>query len=298
MTRADDGRRRRLQAGLLGWARGSLRDTPWRRTRDPWRVLVSETMLQQTQVDRVLPRYERFVARFPTAAACAVAPSGEVIELWQGLGYNRRAVALHRAATVVVERHGGEVPSGLDDLLGLPGVGPYTARAVRVFAHGERSAVVDVNVQRVLRRAVAGRSLTPPQTQALADELVAALADGDVWLWNQAIMEVGARHCRKRAPRCETCPLVGECVWAATDGSPDPADGTGTTQSRFEGSDRQGRGRLVDALRRGPVELDDADSITGWADATRTASVVEGLVRDGLVHLDQGVLRLPDGADG
>ena len=263
-------------------------------------MLVSETMLQQTQVERVVPRYEAFVARFPDATSCAAAPVGDVITLWQGLGYNRRAVALHRTATEVVQRHDGRVPAALDELLALPGVGPYTARAVRVFAHGGHEAVVDVNVERVLRRAVAGEPLDRRATQALADELVAPLVGEDVWTWNQAVMELGARHCRKRAPRCDDCPLREHCAWrageAAGAAAADPAAGAGSTQSRFEGSDRQGRGRIVDALRDGPLPVERADEVTGWDDEGRTARVVEGLVADGLVRQDGAVLRLPAGS--
>jgi A/G-specific adenine glycosylase len=292
----DDARRTRLRAALLDWARASLRDTPWRRTRDPWQVLVSEVMLQQTQVDRVVPRWEAFVQRFPDPASCAAAPVAEVIRLWQGLGYNRRAVALHGTAVAVVEHHGGTVPVELDELLALPGVGPYTARAVRVFAHGRRDAVVDVNVERVLRRAVVGGPLGRTATQALADELVHHLDDGDVWTWNQAVMELGARHCRKRGPRCVECPLVAACAWAGT--GEDPAAGTGSTQSHFDGSDRQGRGRIVDAVRTGPLRLDGVPAVTGWADDERVARVVDGLVADGLVRRRGDTLLLPDGPGG
>lgn len=291
-----DPRVERLAAALLAWGRTELRDTPWRRTRDPWRVLVSETMLQQTQVDRVVPRYEAFVASFGDPAACAAAPRSAVVRAWEGLGYNRRAVALHRTATIVVEEHGGRVPRSLDDLLALPGVGPYTARAVRVFAHGLPDAVVDVNVARVLRRAVAGGTLAPAATQALADVLVDRLDDGDAWTWNQAVMELGARHCRRRSPRCATCPLLAGCAWAG-DGD-DPAAGVGSVQSRFDGSDRQGRGRIVAAARRGPVAVAELATVTGWVDDARTGAVVASLVADGLVTVADGVLRLADEASG
>lgn len=292
----DDPRVRRLRRRLLRWGREELADTPWRRTRDPWLVLVSETMLQQTQVERVVPRYEAFVDRFPDAASCAAAARAEVLRLWAGLGYNRRAVSLHRTAAAVVRDHGGTVPSSLEDLLALPGVGPYTARAVRVFAHGLPDAVVDVNVRRVVSRAVAGERRTPPATQALADALVDGLSSGQAWTWNQSLMELGARHCRKRAPRCGSCPLQQDCAWTA-DG-PDPAAGTSPPQSRFEGSDRQGRGRLVAAARAGAVAVADADRVTGWGDPVRTASVVAGLVSDGLLCQDGAVLRLPDEVGG
>lgn len=281
-----------LQRDLLAWGRRELRDMPWRRTRDPWAILVAETMLQQTQVSRVAPRWTDFLDRWPTATACAEASRAAVLRAWQGLGYNRRAVALHRAAQAVAEDHGGTVPSDLDALLALPGVGPYTARAVRAFAHELDDGVVDVNAARVLARAVAGERLTPRRAQDLADELV---PPGEGWLWNQSVLELGATHCRKRRVTCEVCPVAAHCAWRGV--GPDPAEGsagTGGTQSRFEGSDRQGRGRLLDALRAGPVRVQDAAHVTGWDDAERTARVVAGLVADGLVARTGPVLTLPD----
>ncbi len=165
---------------------------------------------------------------------------------------------------------------------------------MRVFAHGRRDAVVDVNVERVLRRAVLGAA-PPAGTQALADALVGALDEDEVWTWNQAVMELGARFCRKRAPRCADCPLLATCAWAGR--GEDPAAGTGTSQSRFEGSDRQGRGRIVDAVRAGPLPLAEVATVTGWDDEERAARVVAGLVADGLVRRQDGVLRLPGTGD-
>jgi A/G-specific adenine glycosylase len=156
---------------LLGWWEATWRDLPWRRTRDPWAVLVSEVMLQQTQVDRVVPRWHRFLARFPSAAACADAGVGPVVEEWAGLGYNRRAVSLHRCAVAVTAQHGGELPADLAGLLALPGIGPYTARAVLAFAFEADVAVVDTNVGRILAR-TSGRTLSAVEAQALADDLV------------------------------------------------------------------------------------------------------------------------------
>jgi A/G-specific adenine glycosylase len=161
-----------LAGALLGWSEQSRRDLPWRRTRDPWAVLVSELMLQQTQVARVVRIYPGFMARFPDPASCARAPAGAVIEAWSGLGYNRRALNLHRIATTVVDRHGGQLPDTIEGLMALPGVGPYTARAVSVFAFEAECGVVDTNAWRVLARAVAGSRLSGRDAQALADELV------------------------------------------------------------------------------------------------------------------------------
>lgn len=269
---------------LLSWYRGNGRhDLPWRATRDPWAVLVSELMLQQTQVPRVLPKYAAFLARFPTVASCAAAPVGEVVRLWAGLGYNRRAVNLHRAAVVVTERHDGCVPDDLDALLALPGIGPYTARAVLAFAFEQPVCPLDVNTARPLARALGVAS------QADADALVPR---PDAWRWNQALMDVGALVCRRQAPSCASCPLAQACAWGGV--GPDPAAPAGR-QSRFEGSDRQGRGRLVDALRHGPVTADELAVVMGWPDdAERAERVAADLVADGLaVRLGDRRLALP-----
>ena len=287
----------RVKAALLDWSeREGWRDLPWRRTRDAWAVLVSELMLQQTQVARVLPRYDAFLRRFPTVAACAAAPVGEVVRLWAGLGYNRRAVNLHRCAAACVSLHDGRLPSTLEDLLALPGIGPYTARAVLVFAHEHDVAVLDTNVARVVARLV-GRRLTVGEAQAEADALVPL---GDGWRWNQAVLDLGATVCVKRSPRCERCPVTSSCAWMqAGRPQPDPADGSGGTggrQSTFAGSDRQGRGRLVDALRLGPVALDHVAACAGWPDdPVRADRVASSLVADGLAELtpDRRSLRLP-----
>jgi A/G-specific adenine glycosylase len=254
-------------------------------------VLVSEQMLQQTQVARVLPRYEAFLERFPTVAACAAASAGDVVRLWDGLGYNTRAVRLHAAAVAVTERHGGTVPGSLPSLLALPGLGPYTARAVLAFAYeDDGAAVVDVNVARVLQR-LAGTQVPPREVQRTADGLVPR---GRSWLWNQSLMEVGATVCRSRTPRCEVCPLAASCAWLAS-GLPAPDPGRArATQSAFEGSDRQGRGRLVAALRRGEVGWEAVPTVAGWPDdPQRSVRVARSLVRDGVAVDGGDVLRLP-----
>ncbi len=277
---------------MLAVGRHRLRALPWRQTRDPWAVLVSEVMLQQTQAERVVAPYRRFLERFPTATACARAGLGPVLEAWAGLGYNRRARHLHRAAVAVVERHEGTVPDDLGALLALPGVGAYTARAVLVFAFERHEAVVDVNVRRILCRAVAGARLSAPQSQALADTLVPA---GRSWEWNQALMEIGATWCTARAPACGSCPLSGACAWfLAPEGTADPAPAP-VRQARFEGSDRQGRGRLVDALRAGPVPPGRLRAVCGWPqDPDRARRVADALVAEGLAHRGPGnVLVLP-----
>lgn len=286
---------RRLGNQLLTWGDSVRRDLPWRRTRDPWAVLVSELMLQQTQVSRVQPRYEAFLAQFPTPEACAGAPAGAVVQAWEGLGYNRRALNLHRTAVCVTEEHGGRLPDDLDALLALPGVGPYTARAVLVFAFERDHGVLDTNAARVIARAVSNRRLTLREAQDLADELVPL---GRGWAWNQSILDLGATVCVKRSPRCGECPLQSSCAWARGGfGDPDPADGSAGTSSRqstFSGSDREGRGRLVQALRTGPVELARLPDAMGWSDdPERAQRVAEGLVVEGMAEVVDGQLALP-----
>ena len=276
----------RLRALLLRWGAASLRDLPWRRTRDGWTILVSETMLQQTQVVRVVERLPLFLERFATPAICAAAPAGAVVDAWAGLGYNRRALLLHRAATVIVEQHGGRIPEETETLEALPGVGPYTARAVRAFAHELPAAVLDTNVGRFLAR-LHGRAFSPREAQTRADELA---PPDEPWMWNQTLIEVGALVCTTRSPRCDACPVRSHCRWQGV--GADPAVGSAAVsrrQAAFEGSDRQLRGRLVDAMRRGPVDRETVDTMLG----ERRADVVAGLVRDGLAVEDGGRLRLP-----
>jgi A/G-specific adenine glycosylase len=285
-----------MTSALLTWADANRRELPWRQTRDPWAVLVSELMLQQTQVSRVATRWSAFLEAFPTVEACAAAPAAEVVRAWAGLGYNRRAIYLHRAAQLVAAGHAGRFPDRLEALLALPGIGPYTARAVLAFAFERDVGVVDTNAARVLARAVAGRPLRGAEVQALADQLV---PQGQGWRWNQAMLDLGATVCTARAPACAACPLATGCVWARRGGS-DPAVGSAGTsgrQSRFSGSDRQGRGRLVDALRRGPLVVADETAVAvacGWADdPERGARVAAGLVADGLAVVEGRWLRLP-----
>lgn len=283
-----------LRGALLHWGDTHRRDLPWRRTRDPWAVLVSELMLQATQVARVVPRWQEFLDRFPTPGACAAASVGDVVTAWAGLGYNRRAVSLHRAATIVVEQHGGVPPEDLAALLALPGVGPYTARAILVFAHERDVGLVDTNAGRFVARALAGKPLAPRAAQAQADE---AVPRGEGWRWGQAVFDLGALVCRRSRPDCARCPLNGLCAWSRQGWpDPDPAGGSAgisPPQSRFAGSDRQGRGRLVAALRQGPVATDDVAARAGWpGDARRAARVAAGLVADGLAVEEGGVLRL------
>ena len=270
-----------LSSTVRSWWPDVARDLPWRVSRDPWEVLVSEVMAQQTQVERVIPKWIAFLERFPTVQAAAVASAGDLIQMWDGLGYNRRALLLHRCAGEVMQRHGGAFPDDLDALLALPGIGPYTARAVLAFAFEHDVAVVDTNVGRVLARVV-GTSLTAKDVQATADALV---PDGAGWEWNQALLDFGATVGAKRTPRCAECPVQPMCSWAGE--GADPAIGSAAVsapQSRFAGSDRQGRGRLIAALRNGPVSHEDALVALGFgADIARAERVLATLVRDEMV---------------
>lgn len=279
-----------MRRDVLAAASGLWRELPWRATRDPWHVLVSEVMLQQTQASRVVEPYLRFTQRFPTPAACAAAPSGEAVRAWAGLGYNRRAVRLHEAAAAITAAHGGVVPASLPALRALPGVGPYTARAVLAFAFEVPTGVVDVNVARVLSRALGGAPLSPRAAQELADRLVPSAA---AWGFNQALFDIGAQVCSARHPACERCPLLRRCRWArAGKPVPDPGAPRGR-QSAFEGSHRQGRGRLVGALRARPLHLDEIAQAAGWPDeAARARAAAHSLVRDGIARWEGDVLTL------
>jgi A/G-specific adenine glycosylase len=284
-----------MVAALHAWGDAVRRDLPWRRTRDPWAVLVSEAMLQQTQVVRVVERFGPFLDRFPTPGAMADAPLGEVLEAWAGLGYYRRARDLHRTAIAVTAQHEGRVPGTLEALLALPGVGPYTARAVLAFAFEHDHGVVDTNAARVLARAFSGAPLTAAASQRLADGLV---PPGRAWAHNQSILDLGATVCVARTPHCAACPLTSACAWAAAGCSdPDPAvmtAGTGRPQARFEGSDRQGRGRLLAALRTQELAPGELAERCGWPDdAVRARRVADALVAEGLAQWHEGHLRTP-----
>lgn len=265
---------------LLAWGGPRLRDLPWRRTRDPWGVLVSEVMAQQTQVARIIPRWEAFMERFPTPEALAEAPLADLLRLWQGLGYPRRARSLHEAARRISDS--GRFPSTVEELMDLPGVGPYTARAVAAFAFDLDVGVVDTNVGRLLAR-LAGERLRPAAAQTMADDLV---PKGDAWIWNQVVMDFGATVCTARSPRCNHCPVSGRCAWAGSTERADPAQGSAGVsgkQARFEGSDRQARGRLLAALVDGPIPavavavVMERDSVV--ADRLLADLVAEGLCR-------------------
>ena len=283
------GRHDRIAVGLIEWGSGSLRDLPWRRTNDAWRVLVSEIMLQQTSVARVLPKYEAFLEAFPTPEALAQAPLGDALKLWSGLGYPRRCRNLQSTAVVLHELYHGEMPRSLHELLALPGIGQYTARAVLAFAHREDVAVVDVNVSRVLSR-LEGTPMRARALQDLADQLV---PQGLGWEWNQVMMDFGARHCTVRAPLCSSCPVRVQCKYKGV--GEDPAQssaGVSKPQGRFEGSDRQARGRAMRSVSDGAMRKDDVIAAMK-VEHERGEKLIASLIDEGLLRQSGGVVTLP-----
>jgi A/G-specific adenine glycosylase len=278
---------------VLDWFSRHARDLPWRAPgTTPWSVLVSEIMLQQTPVARVVPAHRSWLARWPTPAALAAEPAGEAIRQWGRLGYPRRALRLHETATIVTVRHGGIVPDDIDALLALPGIGSYTAAAVASFAFGQRHAVLDTNVRRVMTRLVAGQP-RPRRTPSLAERRMAeSLLPAEPAVaarWSVAVMELGALVCTAASPRCADCPVARHCGWLAA-GRPGDGDvrSRGRTQ-RYDGTDRQCRGRLLAALRDGGGPVTQADLDAVWADRVQLTRALDGLVTDGLVD------PLPDG---
>lgn len=284
-----------LAAPLIAWYRGNARDLPWRRAGfGAWGTLVSEFMLQQTPVRRVIPLLEAWLERWPTPADLAAAPPADAVRQWANLGYPRRALWLHRAATEIRDRHAGVVPRDVDALLALTGIGDYTARAVAVFAYGDRHPVVDTNTRRVLARAVAGRSQPGPAAKRDLAEMTAILPDdiADAAVVNAAAMELGALVCTARAPRCDVCPLADRCAWRAA-GYPDTGD-TRTKQARYEGSDRQARGAILRVLRDATTHEVPADRVAAdWPDRVQRDRAIDSLIVDGLVEAVDGQLRLP-----
>ncbi len=262
---------------LLRWFRRSGRDLPWRRAGGPYRVLVSEMMLQQTQVERVLPAYARFLGRFPTPAALARAPLGDVLRAWDGLGYNRRARDLHRIARL----HPRRLPRDVDALDALPGVGAYTAGAVACFAFGARVAFADTNIRRVLGRVVLGRTATERE----AVSIDASLMPRDAARWHHALMDLGATICLARAPRCAACPAAALCRARGRVPAHAPR-----RQTPFASSDRRVRGRIVSVLRAGPRTV---ATLTRSIGDRRVPRLVDALEADELVERSRGLVRLP-----
>jgi A/G-specific adenine glycosylase len=279
---------------VLLWYAGAARDLPWRLPgTSPYAVLVSEVMLQQTPVSRVLPAYDAWLARWPTAPALAADEPGEAVRMWGRLGYPRRALRLHAACVAVVERYAGELPSTVEELLTLPGVGAYTARAVAAFAYRQRHPVVDTNVRRVVARAVEGVADAAVTTRDLARVADLLPADGEAAATaGVALMELGALVCTARAPGCDRCPLAASCAWL-TAGRPALPAPVRRPQA-YAGTDRQVRGRLLAVLQEadGPVERSLLEQV--WDEPVQRARALDGLIGDGLVDpLPDGRFALP-----
>lgn len=297
---------------LLAWFAANGRDLPWRRTRDPYRVMVSEIMLQQTQVDRVIPKYHAFLEAFPTLEALAAAPTADVIRAWAGLGYNRRAVNMQRTARVVLSEYQGRFPHDIATLLRLPGIGRYTAGAIACFAFEQDVAFLDTNIRRVIRRLFFAPSEEPTEA-TLLERATAAVPPNDSWAWNQAIMELGALICTAANPACWRCPLQYSCRDYAERRDADqqlfePTAAPATRRiaerrtASYGNSNRYYRGRVVDALRQLPpgatmtlaalgqhLKPDDDTVDQEWL-----VTLVAGLHRDGLITFDGATARLPD----
>jgi len=281
---------------VVDWYHANRRDLPWRRDGfTAWGTLVSEFMLQQTPVTRVIPRLEEWLTRWPTPADLAAVPPGEAVRAWKSLGYPRRALWLHAAAVAITERHGGVVPDDVDALLALPGIGDYTARAVAVFAYGERHPVVDTNIRRVIARAVEGQAEPgPPSARRDLAAMEALLPDDRpaAAAFNAGMMELGAIVCVARTPRCDACPLAGRCAWREA-GYPEYEGPRKAVQKRYEGSDRQARGRILAELRSAHIPVTAAELESVWPDAAQRDRALAGLLADGLAVAAEGGYTLP-----
>jgi A/G-specific adenine glycosylase len=285
-----------LHQPVLDWYAVHARDLPWRRREcSPWGVLVSEVMLQQTPVSRVEPVWCAWLERWPTPGQLADEPAGEAVRAWGRLGYPRRALRLHAAARTIRDEHGGQVPHDLERLRQLPGVGEYTAAAVRTFAHGGRAVVVDTNIRRVLVRALTGRALPAPALTRAETELAGAALprdDAAAATWNVAVMELGALVCTARSPDCAACPVAGRCAWRRA-GHP-AYDGPPRRGQAWAGTDRQCRGVLVQVLREATTPVPAQRLALAWTDDLQRERCLDALVADGLVEPLAGrTYRLP-----
>jgi len=273
-----------LHDPLLRWYDENARELPWRgEAATPWSVMVSEFMLQQTPVVRVLPVHAAWMERWPTPADLAAEAPGEAVRAWGRLGYPRRALRLHGAAVAIVEQHGGEVPPSHADLLALPGVGEYTAAAIATFAFGQRHVVLDTNVRRVLARAVTGEEFPAPAVNKAERMLGAELLPADeptAAAWSIAVMELGALVCTAASPTCELCPLVTQCAWALA-GRP-AYDGPPRKVQTWAGTDRQCRGRILAVLRDAHVPVHRSALEIVWSDVVQRDRSLAGLIADGL----------------
>ena len=280
-----------IQSAVLEWYAANGRALAFRGTADPWSVLVSEVIAQQTQAARAAEAWTRFIARFPTPAALAGTTPASVIRAWRGLGYNRRAIALRAAAIAICEDHGGRVPDGYDALVGLPGVGPYTARAVLAIGFGRPVAALDTNIRRVVGRAFLGSddAVREADLQRLADGVV---PEDRAAAWTHALMDVGAAFCRKRDPRCDTCPVATHCRYLAAGRPPTGSERRVKPHTRFRSTTRWLRGRILDRLRDAPdgawVEI---AAPMGEHAADAVALELRNLAREGLLELDPSRVR-------
>ncbi|GAA2827429.1 A/G-specific DNA-adenine glycosylase [Leucobacter komagatae] len=297
-----------MSGALIDWFRHAARDLPWRAPETTaWGILVSEFMSQQTQVERVIPHWLEWMARWPVPSALAAEEPGEAVRAWKRLGYPRRALWLHRAAVEIAERHGDEVPADVDALLALTGIGPYTARAVAVFAFGDTHPVVDTNTRRVIARAVHGRAAAGMPAPRDLDDMTALLpSDREAAaVFNAAAMELGATVCTARAPKCGDCPIAELCEWRGA-GYPENAPEKRPRQAAFEGSDRQARGKIMQLLRAAAGAVDPAEALAAAAegraagraaaqarDASQPQRALDSLIADGLIVEFEGRLRLP-----
>jgi A/G-specific adenine glycosylase len=272
-----------LQQPVLSWYAENARDLPWRRPgTSPWAVMVSEFMLQQTPVNRVLPVYERWMTAWPAPADLAAVPAGEAVRAWGRLGYPRRALRLHACAVAITEHHGGAVPDDYAALRALPGVGDYTAAAIASFAFGRRHAVLDTNVRRVLGRAVTGVEFPATSVTRAERELAESLIpEQHPEVWAVAVMELGAVICSANGPDCSGCPISTRCAWLAA-GRP-PYQGPPRKAQTYAGTDRQCRGALLAVLRDAHGSVARAALDAAWSDAAQRERALASLLDDGLV---------------
>lgn len=297
----------RVQSRVLSWFDEHGRHFPWRETRDPYRTMVAEVMLQQTQTGRVAPSYEAFLHRFPTVEVLAHAPAMEVIQAWHGLGYNRRAVDLQRSAQAVAGEHGGVFPQEPSTLRRLPGLGEYSANAIGCFAFDAQVPVVDTNVHRVLARAALGKDADEAPADRITEIAGDWLPRGEAYRWNQALMDIGAMVCRITTPLCAKCPLRSTCTYYAKGRHRQTPRGAKATGEPFEGSRRQARGTIVDHLRRAArkgVSLGELSNLmhpSGDRDLAWLVEILSKLEHEGLAELTpgarkgspRGLVRLP-----
>jgi len=282
-----------LHQRVITWYAHHARALPWREpTTTAWGVLVSEIMLQQTPVNRVLPIYEAWMSTWPTPADLAAVAPGEAVRAWGRLGYPRRALRLHASAVAICDQYDGEVPTDIDDLRALPGIGDYTAAAVATFAFGQAHAVLDTNVRRVLERVVGGAEFPPPSLSKAerrrAEDLI---PDAEAPTWAIGLMELGALVCTASTPRCADCPIAHSCAWNQA-GKP-PYTGAPRKGQGYAGTDRQCRGRILDVLRDSATSVGAEDIVAAWSITAQRERALSSLLDDGLVVQENNRYRLP-----